>query len=97
MTALPQGINIVTFFAFSQLIMAPTYRRRLADGEVPADASRAAYDAGLCACVLLAALELIGVLFAETLRQHIPRAAMLSAIAGGPSTRPSMPRAPQLP
>ena len=28
-TALPQGINIVTFFAWSTLIMAPVYRTAL--------------------------------------------------------------------
>ena len=81
-TALPQGINIVTFFAFSQLIMAPTYASALRDGAEVDVAARAAYDAGLCACVLLALLELVGVLFVETLRTNIPRAAMLAAIAG---------------
>ena len=82
MTALPQGINIVTFFAWLQLIMAPTYRLMVHDGADPAVAARAAYDNGLCSCVLLAVLELVGVLFVENLRQSIPRAAMLSAIAG---------------
>ena len=81
-TALPQGINIVTFFAFSQLIMAPTYRNALREGATQDEASRESYNHGLCACVLLGGLELIGVLFVEQLRTHIPRAAMLSAIAG---------------
>jgi AGZA family xanthine/uracil permease-like MFS transporter len=81
-TALPQGMNIVTFFAFSQLIMAPTYRGALRDGLSDADAARLAYDTGLCACVLLACLELVGVPFVDVLRRNIPRAAMLSAIAG---------------
>ena len=81
-TALPQGINIVTFFAFSQLIMVPAYNSAIRDGAEAEVAGRAAYDSGLCACVLLALLELCGLLFVETLRANIPRAAMLSAIAG---------------
>ena len=81
-TALPQGINIVTFFAFSQLIMAPTYNDKLRSGASTEEAARYSYDTGLCACMLLAVLELVGVLFAEVLRANIPRAAMLSAIAG---------------
>ena len=81
-TALPQGINIVTFFAFSQLIMAPTYDAAIRAGDTPEQAARLAYDTGLCSNVLLAALELIGILFVEFLRAHIPRAAMLAAISG---------------
>jgi AGZA family xanthine/uracil permease-like MFS transporter len=81
-TALPQGINIVTFFAWSTLIMAPVYRTALQRSVPAAVAARKAYDAGLCACLLLGLLELVGVLFVETLRSVIPRAAMLSAIAG---------------
>ena len=67
-TALPQGINIVTFFAFSQLIMAPAYRAALQRGSASEAAAQAAYDTGLCACVLLALLELVGVLCVESLR-----------------------------
>jgi hypothetical protein len=68
-TALPQGINIVTFFAFSQLIMAPTYRTTLRqEGATRASAAREAYNAGLCANVLLALLELFGVVFVNALR-----------------------------
>ena len=81
-TALPQGMNIVTFFAFSQLIMAPTFRAGVRDGLEPDEAAQRAYDTGLCACVLLAFLELVGVQFVDVLRRNIPRAAMLSAIAG---------------
>ena len=81
-TALPQGINIVTFFAWSTLIMAPVYRTALQRNMPAAVAARKAYDAGLCACLLLGLLELVGVLFVGTLRSVIPRAAMLSAIAG---------------
>ena len=81
-TALPQGINIVTFFAWSTLIMAPVYRTALQRNVPAAVAARKAYDAGLCACLLLGLLELVGVLFVGTLRSVIPRAAMLSAIAG---------------
>lgn len=84
-TALPHGVNIVPFFAFINLVMAPAYRAALKRGgpdAAPEDAARAAYDAGLGACLLLGALELVGLLFVERLRRAIPRAAMLSAIAG---------------
>ena len=59
-TALPQGINIVTFFAFLQLIMVPTHRQSLYEGDLEEVAARKAYHAGLCACVLLGLLELVG-------------------------------------
>lgn len=81
-TALPQGINIVTFFAFTQLIMAPEYQSQIRQGASQVAAARSAYDFGLAASVLLGALELLGVPFVDTLRSLIPRAAMLSAIAG---------------
>ena len=62
--------------------MAPTYRTALTESQSPEVASRRSYNTGLCACVLLGVLELAGVLFVEALRKAIPRAAMLSAIAG---------------
>ena len=68
-TALPQGINIVTFFAWSNLIMAPTYRTALLRDDSEHAAARKAYDYGLAACLLCGALELVGVAFVETLRQ----------------------------
>ncbi|KAL1519450.1 hypothetical protein AB1Y20_022972 [Prymnesium parvum] len=81
-TALPQGINIVTFFAFTQLIIAPEYDRRLKLGMESDDAARGAYDTGLAACFVLGAFELLALPFVNSLRSMIPRAAMLAAIAG---------------
>ena len=81
-TAFPQGVNIVPFFAFTQLIMAPTYREQLQAGAPPDVAARRAYDTGLAAAAVFALLELIGVPFVDTLRRMVPRAAMLSAISG---------------
>ena len=89
-TALPMGVNIVPFFAFTQLLMAPTYRRELEAGADTETASRAAYDMGLAACVLSSLLELVGVFFVDSLRQLIPRAAMLAAISGVTLTFVSM-------
>ena len=57
-TALPQGINVVTFFAFTQLIMAPTYRAAIAEGQPASEAARTAYDTGLASCLLLGLMEL---------------------------------------
>lgn len=130
-TALPQGINIVTFFAFTQarppppsmfarvvcpgapaepvqprrsrlpvptacscssrglpsrrgrqLIMAPEYALAIGGGASDVEAARLSYDAGIASCFLLGCLELLGVPFVNQLRQMIPRAAMLAAIAG---------------
>lgn len=81
-TACPHGVNIVSFFAFSQLIMAPAYQTALAAGAAVDAAAAKAHDAGLCACFLMAMLELVSVPLSERLRNIIPRAAMLSAIAG---------------
>ena len=81
-TACPHGVNIVTFFAFIQLVMAPEYQESLNSGVAPLDAAENAHDAGLCACFMMALLEIISLPFAERLRRLIPRAAMLSAIAG---------------
>ena len=66
-TAFPQGVNIVPFFAFTQLIMAPTYREQLQAGAPPDVAARRAYDTGLAAAAVFALLELIGVPFVDTL------------------------------
>ncbi|KAL1528475.1 hypothetical protein AB1Y20_009819 [Prymnesium parvum] len=81
-TALPQGINIVTFFAFTQLIMAPEYKRQLKSGVGTDQAARGAYNTGLAACFILGCLEMLALPFVNSLRKLIPRAAMLAAIAG---------------
>ena len=81
-TALPMGVNIVPFFAYTHLLMAPAYRSARQAGAEPAAAARVAYDLGLVACVLTGLLELLGVFFADALRRLIPRAAMLAAISG---------------
>ena len=73
-TALPHGINTVLFFAFTMLILAPVY-------EKTGDAYLA-YRTGLAACFMLGVLELVCLLVVDKIRALIPRAAMMSAMAG---------------
>ena len=62
------GVNIVPFFAYTHLLMAPAYRRAREAGAEPHAAARVAYDLGLVACVLTALLELLGRPGRSTLR-----------------------------
>lgn len=73
-TALPHGLNTVIFFAFATSIILPV----LEETKSPIKA----YRAGLFSCFVLGILELPCVFFVETLRKHIPRAALMSAIGG---------------
>lgn len=73
-TALPYGINTVSLFAFIFFIMAPIYRQTH-------DASLA-WKAGIFGAFISGVMELIGVFIGPALRQHAPRAALLSSLAG---------------
>ncbi|MGF1656552.1 MAG: NCS2 family permease [Verrucomicrobiales bacterium] len=73
-TALPYGINTPSLFAFIFLIIAPVYQRT--------QDSDLAWRVGLLACLLSGAVELLCSFFGPLLRKHIPRAALLSALAG---------------
>ncbi len=73
-TALPFGINTPSLVAFIFLIMGPVYHETK-------DANLA-WKAGLFACFLNGIMETLGAFFAEPLRRHTPRAALLSALAG---------------
>jgi len=73
-TALPHGINTVLFFAFTMLIMAPVFEKT-GDAEL-------AYRTGLACCFVLGVLELPCVFLVEGIRRVVPRAAMMSAMAG---------------
>ena len=73
-TALPYGINTVSLMAFIFLIMGPVYRET-GEGEL-------AWRVGLVACLINAMMEVIGAFVADWLRRQMPRAALLSALAG---------------
>lgn len=73
-TAMPYGINTVSLIAYIVFIMAPVYRQTQ-------DASLA-WKAGLLACLVSGLMELVAAIFGGWLRQHTPRAALLSTLAG---------------
>jgi AGZA family xanthine/uracil permease-like MFS transporter len=73
-TALPYGINTVSLFAFIVFIMGPVYRQT-------GDANLA-WRAGLFACLLSGLMEVAGAFCGDFLRRHVPRAALLSSLAG---------------
>jgi len=78
--ALPYGINTVSLFAYIFLVMLPA--KLAAEHAGVADPARAAWQAGLVACMGSGLIELSGSLFAERLRRITPRAALLSTLAG---------------
>jgi len=73
-TALPHGISTVLFFAFIMLIMVPVFQKT-GDAEL-------AYRTGLACCFTLGVLELPCLFFVDRIRKVVPRAAMMSAMAG---------------
>jgi len=81
-TALPYGINTISLFAFVFLVMLPVKLAAEAAGLSAAEASRAAWRAGLVACLGSALIEIVGAFVAPWIRRNTPRAALLSALAG---------------
>ncbi len=73
-TALPYGINTPSLLVYIFFVMLPVYSRT---GD-----ARLAWQMGLIACLGSGVLELLGSLVAERIRQHTPRAALLSTLAG---------------
>lgn len=73
-TALPYGINTVSLFAFVFFVMLPVY---LQTKDV-----RMAWRVGLAACFLSGVVELAGALVAPWIKRLLPRAALLSTLAG---------------
>jgi len=73
-TALPYGINTVSLFAFVFLVMLPVY--------VDTGDFRAAWRVGLAACFFSGLIEFSGAFVARYIRRLIPRAALLSTLAG---------------
>lgn len=73
-TALPYGINTVALFAFVFFVMLPVY--------VQTKDFMAAWRVGLVACFLSGLVELAGALVAPWIKHLLPRAALLSTLAG---------------
>jgi len=73
-TALPYGINTVSLFAYVFLVMLPVY--------VETGDFRAAWRVGLVACFCSGVIEFSGAFVARAVRRFLPRAALLSTLAG---------------
>jgi AGZA family xanthine/uracil permease-like MFS transporter len=80
--ALPYGINTVSLLAYVFLVMLPTKNEALAAGKTVDQAARAAWQAGLLACLGSSVITLAGSLVAERIRKITPRAALLSTLSG---------------
>ena len=82
LTALPYGINTVSLFAYVFLVMLPVRLQALSQGLASEQAAELAWQAGLVACLGSGLIELAGAWFGDRLRQLVPRAALLSTLAG---------------
>jgi adenine/guanine/hypoxanthine permease len=82
LTALPYGINTVSLFAYIFLVMLPVKLGAMSQGMNPTQAAELAWQAGLVACLGSGAIELAGSVIGDKLRQLVPRAALLSTLAG---------------
>jgi len=78
--ALPYGINTVSLFGHVFLVMLPAKLAATAAGHP--DPARAAWEAGLLACLGSALIELAAAFVADRVRRATPRAALLSTLAG---------------
>ena len=81
-TALPYGINTVSLFAFVFLVMLPVKLTALGQGLAPEQAVQLSWQAGLVACLGSGLIEVTGAFGAGVLRRWLPRAALLSTLAG---------------
>ncbi|EDY37842.1 permease [Cyanobium sp. PCC 7001] len=81
-TALPYGINTVSLFAYMFLVMLPVKLSGLAAGLSEAQAVTLSWQAGLMACLGSGLIETGGSFVAQVLRRWLPRAALLSTLAG---------------
>ena len=73
-TALPFGINTASLLAFIFLVMGPVYYET--------EDSDLAWKVGLVACFLSGLIETAGAFVGDWLKRQIPRAALLSGLAG---------------
>jgi AGZA family xanthine/uracil permease-like MFS transporter len=79
--ALPYGISLFTVLAYSLLVMLPAQQAALARGLAKPAADLEAWRAGIAACLASGVIELLGGLWVDKLRRHIPRAALLATPA----------------
>lgn len=80
--ALPYGINTITIFVYVFLVMLPVKLDVLSATDDPAAAERAAWQAGVVACLGSGLIEFVGAFVVDRVREHVPRAALLSTLAG---------------
>jgi alpha-tubulin suppressor-like RCC1 family protein len=73
-TALPHGLNTITLFAYILLVMKPEF-------ELTGDPVQA-WHAGLAASFYTAAFEIVVIFMVKPIQRLIPRAALLSSVAG---------------
>jgi AGZA family xanthine/uracil permease-like MFS transporter len=78
--AMPFGLNTPTMIAYAFLVMQPARQLALAHGS--ADPDRAAWQAGIVACLGSGLIEFGGAFVAESLRRLTPRAALLASLSG---------------
>ncbi len=81
-TALPYGINTVSLFAYVFLVMLPVKLAALNAGLDEAEAVTRSWHSGMVACMGSGLLETAGAFCADRLRRWLPRAALLSTLAG---------------
>lgn len=73
-TALPFGINTPSLIVYVFFVMLPAYQAT--------QSARTAWLMGLVACLGSGVIEFTGAFYAEWIRRHTPRAALLSTLAG---------------
>ena len=81
-TALPYGINTVSLFAYVFLVMLPVKLTAISQGLDPAAAVTLSWRAGLIACLGSGLIECSGAFIGNSLQRWLPRAALLSTLAG---------------
>lgn len=80
--ALPFGLSIILLVTFVFLVLYPAKVRALSAGLSQADASMAAWRAGVGAAFVMGLIECAGAFVGGWIRRFTPRAALLSTLAG---------------
>lgn len=93
-TALPYGVNTPSLLVYIFFVMAPVYQEHAAAD--PERAARLAWQMGLVACLGSGVIEFLGAFVAGAVREHTPRAALLSTLSGIALAFISMPFALQI-
>lgn len=81
-TALPYGINTPSLLVYVYYVMGPAYDKVWQHSGDADAACRAAFQAGLIACLGSGLIETFGAIVAGAIRRRTPRAALLSTLAG---------------